>query len=100
MADDAKKLGLVDDLLTFNEVIDKVKTDVGGDDKDKIIVKHILSDETPNNMFLQKLITSTAYGIVPDNFLRSVIEALSTQKVNVNQKPSIMATSEIHNLEF
>ena len=23
-----------------------------------------------------------------------------TQKVNVNQKPSIMATSEIHNLEF
>lgn len=100
VADDAKKLGLVDDLLTFNEVIDKVKTDVGGDDKDKIIVKHILSDETPNNMFLQKLITSTAYGIVPDNFLRSVIEALSTQKVNVNQKPSIMATSEIHNLEF
>lgn len=102
MADDAKSIGLVDEIASLDETIIKAKESVFKGRE--IEVKHISPMNTESTSLIKDIFFSYAYGNIPNDYVKLGLDLLKTvngKNVSTNDvKPKIMAVSQLDSLAF
>ena len=99
---EAKDLHLINDIDTFDNLIENAKKQIEKDKNTLCKVKHFVPDGIDSQFILKRMLSTHIQGLVSDktlNMLLSLFES-SSIKENANQTPKIMATSAFSKIDL
>ena len=99
---EAKALHLINDIDTFDNLIENAQKQIEKDKDTLCKVKHFVPDGIDSQFILKRMLSTHIQGLVSDktlNMLLSLFES-SSIKENANQTPKIMATSAFSKIDL
>ena len=99
---DAKKLHLINDIDTFDNLIANAKKQIEKDKNTICKVKHFVPDGIDSHFILKRMLSTHIQGLVSDNTLKMLLSWFDTASVKGSntQKTKIMATSAFTSIDL